>query len=73
MATIREIRKRDDRVVPFDANKITDAIYKAIRSVSESDDLSNTTANDSSALEHSKELSAAVVHEDIGRYFGSDI
>ncbi len=33
MGAIREIRKRDDRVVPFDGDKITDAIFKAVRSV----------------------------------------
>ncbi len=33
MGTIREVRKRDGRVVPFDESKIADAIYKAIRSV----------------------------------------
>lgn len=34
---IREVRKRDSRIVPFDESKITDAIYAAIRSVGEGD------------------------------------
>ncbi|MBI4584392.1 MAG: hypothetical protein HY717_10260 [Planctomycetes bacterium] len=50
MAMIREVRKRDGRVVPFDAAKITEAIYKAIRSVGKGD---RTLA---------EELSAAVCH-----------
>jgi ribonucleoside-triphosphate reductase (formate) len=33
----KEIRKRDGRVVPFDAGKITDAIFKAVRAVGGSD------------------------------------
>ncbi|MDW7728556.1 MAG: anaerobic ribonucleoside-triphosphate reductase [Bacillota bacterium] len=33
----REIRKRDGRVVPFDPDKITDAIFKAARAVGGSD------------------------------------
>ncbi|MDW7738714.1 MAG: anaerobic ribonucleoside-triphosphate reductase [Bacillota bacterium] len=33
----REIRKRDGRVVPFDAEKITDAIFKAAKAVGGSD------------------------------------
>ncbi len=33
MVRIREIRKRDNRIVPFDQSKISDAIHKAIRSV----------------------------------------
>src|SRR5262245_6170234 len=37
MGTIREVRKRDDRVVPFDETKIADAIYQAIRSVGRGD------------------------------------
>jgi len=37
MGTIREVRKRDGRVVPFDETKIADAIYKAIRSVGRGD------------------------------------
>jgi hypothetical protein len=37
MGAIREVRKRDGRVVPFDEAKIADAIYKAIRSVGKGD------------------------------------
>ncbi len=37
MGTIREVRKRDGRVVPFDETKIVDAIYKAVRSVGKGD------------------------------------
>jgi transcriptional regulator NrdR family protein len=37
MAIIREVRKRDGRVVPFDETKIVDAIYKAVRSVGKGD------------------------------------
>ena len=37
MARIREIRKRDNRIVPFDQSKIGDAIYKAVRSVGAGD------------------------------------
>jgi transcriptional regulator NrdR family protein len=37
MGAIREVRKRDDRVVPFDETKIADAIYQAIRSVGRGD------------------------------------
>ena len=33
MPRIREVRKRDNRIVPFDQSKIADAIYKAVRSV----------------------------------------
>lgn len=47
---IREVRKRDSRIVPFDETKITDAIYAAIRSVGEGD----------RAL--AAELAAAVTH-----------
>ncbi len=50
MGTIREVRKRDNRVVPFDQSKIADAIYKAIRSVGKGD----------YAL--AEELASAVVH-----------
>lgn len=35
MGKIREVRKRDNRIVPFDPTKIADAIYAAIRSVGE--------------------------------------
>ncbi len=37
MGAIREVRKRDNRVVPFEQSKIADAIYKAIRSVGRGD------------------------------------
>ncbi len=37
MAKIREVRKRDSRIVPFDESKIADAIYAAFRSVGEGD------------------------------------
>jgi hypothetical protein len=50
MGAIREVRKRDGRVVPFDGTKIADAIYKAIRSVGKGD------------RPLAEELSAAVVH-----------
>lgn len=33
--TITQIKKRDGRIVPFDQNKITNAIFKALRSVRE--------------------------------------
>ncbi len=33
MPRVTEVRKRDSRIVPFDQTKISDAIYKAIRSV----------------------------------------
>jgi len=35
--TFKEIRKRDGRVVPFDRDKITDAIFKAAKAVGGSD------------------------------------
>ena len=50
MGTIREVRKRDDRVVPFDRAKIADAIDKAISSVG------------SSNRPLAEELAAAVTH-----------
>jgi len=50
MGTIREVRKRDGRVVPFDESKIADAIYKAIRSVGKGD------------RSLSEELASAVTH-----------
>src|ERR1041385_4980791 len=50
MGAIREVRKRDGRVVPFDGTKIADAIYKAIRSVGKGD------------RGLAEELSAAVAH-----------
>lgn len=37
MRKIREVRKRDNRIVPFDKAKIEDAIYAAFRSVGEGD------------------------------------
>lgn len=46
MARISEVRKRDTRIVPFDQSKISDAIYKAIRSVGGGD---NALANDLAA------------------------
>jgi len=36
-SSFKEIRKRDGRVVPFDPDKITDAIFKAARAVGGSD------------------------------------
>jgi transcriptional regulator NrdR family protein len=50
MGAIREVRKRDNRVVPFDETKIADAIYKAIRSVGRGD------------RPLAQELAAAVTH-----------
>jgi hypothetical protein len=50
MAKIREVRKRDNRIVPFDASKIADAIYGAVRSVGEGD------------RPLAEELAAAVTH-----------
>lgn len=50
MARIREVRKRDSRIVPFDETKIADAVYAAFRSVGEGD---RARAN---------ELAAAVTH-----------
>lgn len=50
MNKIREVRKRDNRIVPFDETKIADAIYKAFRSVG--------SATPSTA----QELASAVVH-----------
>jgi hypothetical protein len=35
MSRFREVRKRDNRIVPFDVSKIADAIYRALRSVGE--------------------------------------
>ena len=60
MGSIREVRKRDDRVVPFNADKITDAIYKAVRSVGKG---THATV---------VELSAAVVHF-LDKRFGGGI
>ena len=60
MGSIREVRKRDDRVVPFNADKITDAVYKAVRSVGKG---TRSTA---------EELSAAVVHF-LDKRFGKGI
>ena len=37
MKTIHEVRKRDNRIVPFDDTKIADAIHKALRSVGQAD------------------------------------
>jgi len=37
MARIRGVRKRDNRVVPYDAAKVSDAIYRAILSVGKGD------------------------------------
>jgi anaerobic ribonucleoside-triphosphate reductase len=37
MPRIREVRKRDQRIVPFDESKIADAVYAAFRSVGEGD------------------------------------
>ncbi len=37
MGRISEVRKRDNRVVPFDQSKIADAIYRALRSEGEGD------------------------------------
>lgn len=37
MEKVRQVRKRDSRIVPFDESKIADAIYAAIRSVGAGD------------------------------------
>ena len=37
MPRVTEVRKRDNRIVPFDQSKIGDAIYKAVRSVGAGD------------------------------------
>ena len=37
MSTVKSVRKRDGRVVPFDQGKITNAIYKALFAVEGSD------------------------------------
>ncbi|HNR98967.1 MAG TPA: anaerobic ribonucleoside-triphosphate reductase [Planctomycetota bacterium] len=46
MPRISEVRKRDNRIVPFDQSKIGDAIYKAVRSVGAGD---RTLADDLAA------------------------
>lgn len=50
MDEIREVRKREGRIVPFDRSKIVHAIYRALRSVGEGD------------IPLSEELASAVVH-----------
>ena len=48
--SIQEVRKRDNRIVPFDDAKITDAIFKALQSVGQED------------RARSEELSSTVAH-----------
>lgn len=60
MARILEVRKRDNRIVPFDGTKIADAIYAAFRSVGEGD------------RELATELASAVTHFLEERIAGQD-
>ena len=59
MRKIREVRKRDNRVVPFDKTKIADAIYAAFRSVGEGD------------RSLAQELASAVIHFLEGKFAGT--
>ena len=46
MSTVKSIRKRDGRIVPFDQGKITNAIYKALFAVEGSDGTTAKTVSD---------------------------
>ncbi len=59
LAKIREVRKRDSRVVPLDPTKISDAIHAAFRAVGEGD------------RAVAEELAAAVLHFLEGKFAGA--